>query len=58
MVADFLRRMMTKITLSVLDQNSNIKICKSAFDFLMLTYKGEYQAGDVIRIEVDNPLVI
>ncbi|AZI13810.1 hypothetical protein ACU6T4_00295 [Avibacterium paragallinarum] len=47
--------MMTKITLSVLDQNSNIKICKSAFDFLMLTYKGEYQAGDVIRIEVDNP---
>lgn len=46
---------MTKITLSILDQNHNIKICKSAFDFLMLTYKGEYQAGDVIRIEVDNP---
>ncbi|MFZ7234047.1 hypothetical protein ACLSZ5_04555 [Avibacterium avium] len=46
--------MMTKITLSILDKDDNIKLCKSAFDFLMLTYKGEYQAGDRICIETDN----
>ncbi|PVX41537.1 hypothetical protein C8D76_102236 [Pasteurella langaaensis DSM 22999] len=45
---------MTKITLSILDKDNNIKIGKSAFEFLAFTYKGEYQAGDRIRLEVDS----
>lgn len=45
---------MTKITLSILDKENNIKICKSAFDFLAFTHKGEYQAGDRICVEVDT----
>ncbi|URL02595.1 hypothetical protein L4F91_03050 [Avibacterium sp. 20-126] len=45
---------MVKLTLSIIDKENNIKFCKSAFDFLMFTYKGEYQEGDRICIETDT----
>ncbi|TCJ95873.1 hypothetical protein EV694_1874 [Volucribacter psittacicida] len=43
---------MQRITLSILDKDNNIKVAKSYTDFVSLTYKGEYQAGDYIQLEV------
>lgn len=45
---------MQQITLTLLDKHNNIKAAKSQFDFVSLTYKGEYQEGDIILLQTSE----
>lgn len=43
---------MQKISLTLLDSQQNIRTAKSDPEFIALTYRGEYQQGDVIMLDV------
>lgn len=42
---------MTKVSVSILDKDGNIKLAKSDFEWVVMTYKGEYHEGDKIVVE-------